>query len=141
MTGDRGSASVFGAVAIAAVAVIAVLVVAVGSAQVARHRVSGAADLAVLAAAAAAADGWDPEHACARARWVTDNMAVDLDRCWFDGADALVEVSAEPGGPLAGRSRVHAHARAGPVQLGADERRVGRPATPSHARATVAPAR
>jgi secretion/DNA translocation related TadE-like protein len=140
MTGDRGSATVLGAVAIAAVAVIAALVMTVGAAEVARHRVSGAADLAVLAAAAAAADGWDSEHACARAQWVTDHMAVHLDRCWFDGADALVEVSAEPGGPLAGRP-VHAHARAGPVQLGADERLVGHPATARHARATVAPTR
>ncbi|TDQ04741.1 Rv3654c family TadE-like protein [Labedaea rhizosphaerae] len=139
MTGDRGSATVLGAVAIAALVLTATLVMAVGTAEIARHRAAGAADLAVLAAAAAAADGSDEEHACARARWVADNMTVHLDRCWFDGADALVEVSAEPGGPLTGR--VHAHARAGPVQLTADERPVAHPATAPNARATVAPAR
>ena len=139
MTGDRGSATVLGAVAIAALILIATLVMAVGAAEIARHRASGAADLAVLAAAAASADGADPEHACARARWVTDNMAVRLDRCWFDGADALVEVSAKPDGPLIGE--VRAHARAGPVQLAADERAVRHPAIAPLARATVAPAR
>ena len=139
MTGDRGSVTVLGAVAIAALVVIATLVMAVGAAEVARHRASGAADLAVLAAAAAAADGADEEHACARARWVADNMTVHLDRCWLDGADALVEVSAAPGGPLIGQ--VHAHARAGPVHLTADERLAGHPATAPSARATVAPAR
>jgi secretion/DNA translocation related TadE-like protein len=139
MTGDRGSATVLGAVAIAALVVVATLVMAVGAAEIARHRADGAADLAVLAAAAAAADGADPEHACARARWVADNMSAQLDRCWFDGADALVEVSAAPGGPLVGQ--VHANARAGPVRLTRDERPVERPATAPAARATVAPAR
>lgn len=139
MTGDRGSVTVLAAVAIAALVLIATLVMAVGAAEIARHRATGAADLAVLAAAAAAADGSDEEHACARARWVADTMTVHLDRCWFDGADALVEVSAAPGGPLTGP--VHAHARAGPVQLTADERLVAHPVTAPNARATVAPAR
>ena len=69
-------------------------------------------------------------------------MTVHLDSCRFDGADALVEVSAEPSGPLAGRGRVRAHARAGPVQLVADdERQTDGPATPAPARAAVVPAR
>ena len=38
MTGDRGSATVFGAVAIAALVLVASLVLAVGAAEVTRHR-------------------------------------------------------------------------------------------------------
>lgn len=140
MTGDRGSATIVGAVAIVALVLIATLVMDVGAAEIARHRASGAADLAALAAAAAATGGADPEHACARARWVTDAMSVHLDRCWFEDADALVEVSDVPGGPLAG-GKVHAHARAGPVRLSGDERWIGHPVNPPDPRATVAPAR
>jgi len=134
MTGDRGSATILTAVAISALVLIATLVITLGAAEVTRHRASGAADLAALAAAI---PDTDHEHACARARWVTDQMAVHLDRCWFDGADALVEVSTQ----LAGHGRVHAHARAGPVRPSGDERPVPHPSAPPNARATVAPAR
>ena len=110
---DRGSASVWAAGAIAALLALVGLVVAVGAAAVTRHRAANAADLAALAAAAHAWSG--PEYACGRARWVTDQMRVQLTRCHLDGWDALVEIAAQPPDLLAGFGPATAHARAGPV--------------------------
>jgi secretion/DNA translocation related TadE-like protein len=110
---DRGSASVWAAGAIAALMALVGLVVAVGAAAVTRHRAASAADLAALAAAAHAWSG--PEYACGRARWVTDQMQVQLTGCRLDGWDALVEVAARPPDLLVGFGHAAARARAGPA--------------------------
>lgn len=110
--GDRGSATLWAAGALCAVLVLATAVIALGAAAITRHRAVAAADLAALAAAAYGADG--SEQACDRARWVTDNMRVELVSCRFDGWDVLVEVSAPPPDLLAGFGAVSARARAGP---------------------------
>jgi secretion/DNA translocation related TadE-like protein len=110
---DRGSASVWAAGATAALLALVGLVVAVGAAAVTRHQAASAADLAALAAAAHAWSG--QEYACGRARWVTDQMRVQLTGCRLDGWDALVEVAAQPPDLLVGFGPATARARAGPV--------------------------
>lgn len=114
---DRGAASVWTVGGIAAVLAVMTLVVWFGSAVVTRHRAASAADLAALAAAGAAGAG--EERACAKARWVTQRMKVELRSCRLRGWDALVEVTAEPSGVLAGFGSAEARARAGPVESGA----------------------
>jgi secretion/DNA translocation related TadE-like protein len=99
--------------AIAALLTVTTLVVWLGAATATRHRAASAADLAALAAAGHVVAG--ERAACTKARWVTDRMRVELHSCRVDGADARVEVIAEPPGVLAGFSPAHARARAGPV--------------------------
>jgi secretion/DNA translocation related TadE-like protein len=118
---DRGAATVWTVGAIAALLAVTVLVMWLGAAAATRHRASGAADLAALAAAAAAIDG--EGVACRKARWVTDRMSVELRRCRLDGADALVEVVAQPPAVLAGFGPAEARACAGPLVEGSDTSR------------------
>ena len=113
LRGERGSATIWAAGGIAALLVIAAALLELGAAMVTRHRAGGAADLAALAAAEYATEG-EPT-ACARARWVAEGMRVRLMSCRLSGWDALVEVSAQPAGPLSRFPAVTAHARAGPV--------------------------
>ncbi len=110
---DRGAATVWTAGAVAALLAVTTLVVWLGAAAATRHRAAGAADLAALAAAGAAVEG--ERVACGKARWVTDRMGVVLHVCRLNGADALVEVVAQPPGVLAGFGPAEARARAGPV--------------------------
>jgi secretion/DNA translocation related TadE-like protein len=86
------------------------------SAVVTRHRAESAADLAALAAAATAVAGED--QACEEARWVTQQMDVDLRSCRLSGWDALVEVAAKPPAALSLFGPAAARARAGPVERG-----------------------
>ncbi|HKS45333.1 MAG TPA: Rv3654c family TadE-like protein [Amycolatopsis sp.] len=103
-------ATVWTAGAIVALLAVAGLLFAFGSVVLTRHRATDAADLAALAAAGRAYRGHD--EACARARSVTENMAVRLVGCRLEKWDALVEVEAIAPGGL---GVVSAHARAGPV--------------------------
>ena len=84
------------------------------TAVVTRHRAESAADLAALAAAGVAVAG--EERACAQARWVTEQMGVELRSCRLSGWDALVEVTATPPGGLGVFGPAAARARAGPVE-------------------------
>jgi secretion/DNA translocation related TadE-like protein len=111
--GDRGAATIWTAGAIAAFLVLTTLVVSLGAAAATRHRAASAADLAALAAAGAVPDG--ERLACGKARWVTNRMSVALSGCRLVGADALVEVIAQPPSVLAGFSPAQARARAGPA--------------------------
>lgn len=101
--------------------VAAVIVVTSGllwfaSAVVARHQAESAADLAALAAAATAVAG--EGVACGEARWVAEEMGVDLRSCSLKGWDARVEVAAAPSGVAARFGSAVAKARAGPVERG-----------------------
>ena len=118
---DRGAATVWTVGAIAALIAVMVLVMWLGAAAATRHRAAGAADLAALAAAAVVVDG--EGVACRKARWVTDRMSVELHSCRLDGADALVEVVAQPPAVLAGFGPAEARARAGPLVEGGDASR------------------
>lgn len=110
---DRGAATIWIIAVIAALLLFASGILAVGAAAVTRHRATGAADLAALAAADYAPDG--EQAACGWARWVTDRMRVQLISCQLDGWDALVRTSADPPGPLARFGAATARARAGPA--------------------------
>jgi secretion/DNA translocation related TadE-like protein len=112
MTRDRGSATIWAAGGIAALMLIVGLVIAIGAAASTRHRASGAADLAALAAAAHTTEG--EERACARAGWVAQRMRTRLTACRLRGWDAEVEITAEPPNLLLGFGSASAHARAGP---------------------------
>ncbi|SFK89114.1 Rv3654c family TadE-like protein [Geodermatophilus ruber] len=113
-TGERGSATVWVVALSGVLAAVGVAAVLVGTAVVARHRATGAADLAALAAAERAVRG-DP-GACSAAAAVAGANGAELTGCTVDGA-AVVEVTvAVPVrlGPL-GTGRAAARARAGPV--------------------------
>lgn len=110
---DQGSATVWAAGGIAALLLITGLIVAIGAAAVTRHRASGAADLAALAAAAHATEG--EGRACARAGWVAQQMRAHLTSCRLRGWDAEVEITAQPPDLLLGFGQATAHARAGPA--------------------------
>lgn len=109
---DKGSATVWAVGAIAAELVVTVAVMAIGSVAVTRHRITAAADLAAVAAAAHAPGG--ERFSCSKAQWVAQRMSTTLRRCRLEGWDAVVEVSAAVPGPFAGTTI--AHARAGPVE-------------------------
>lgn len=111
--GDRGAATVWTAGAVAALLAVTTLVVWLGAAAATRHRAASAADLAALAAAGTALEG--ERVACGKARWVAERMRVGLHACRLDGADALVEVVAQPPGVLAGFGPAKARSRAGPA--------------------------
>jgi secretion/DNA translocation related TadE-like protein len=113
---DDGFATIWAAGAIAAMLVVFTVLIWVGAAAVTRHRATGAADLAALAAAAHARDG--PSGACERAERVAQRMGARLKSCELHGWDALVEVDVESGGFLARFSPAVAKARAGPVDDG-----------------------
>lgn len=110
---DRGAATVWAAGGIAALLVITAVVLEIGTATVTRHRAGAAADLAALAAAGYVLDG--ERAACDQARWVAEHMGVRLATCRLAGWNALVEVTAQPAGPLARFGPLTAHAMAGPV--------------------------
>jgi len=116
--GDRGSATVWTVGGIAVVLTVMTVMLWFGAAVATRHRAASAADLAALAAAGAAPAG--ERQACEQARWVTDQMAVELRSCRLAGWDALVEVVAVPPGVLGNFGSAEARARAGPVDGGGD---------------------
>ncbi|MFD4644151.1 Rv3654c family TadE-like protein [Lentzea sp. NPDC058436] len=106
---DRGSAAVSGVAAMLLLIIVAVGGAQIGSAVVARHRVSGAADLAALAAAARLTEG--AESACEQAKRVASENRAELTSCAVNGWEVVVEASAiTPFGPASAR------ARAGPAE-------------------------
>ncbi|WFB08221.1 flp pilus-assembly TadE/G-like family protein [Streptomyces sp. LX-29] len=106
-TDDRGSATVWVAVAATALCALFAGLMMFGQVLVARHRAGGAADLAALAAADHALEG--PRAACGLARRVAAAQGTRVVRCEVRGeiADLTVEARA---GPFAPRVR----SRAGP---------------------------
>jgi secretion/DNA translocation related TadE-like protein len=110
---ERGSATVWTAIAVAALLWVVAFAYWLGSAAITRHRAEGAADLAALAAAGVAHRGTGP--ACDLARLVAERMATRLVSCRLVAEDALIEVSAvAPDVPL-NFGAVGARARAGPA--------------------------
>ncbi|MFI5757980.1 Rv3654c family TadE-like protein [Streptomyces sp. NPDC051569] len=107
MTRDRGSATVWVAMAATTLCVVFAAVLALGQAVVARHRAGGAADLAALAAADRAL--WGPTDACGRAAEVAAAQGAEVVRCGLNGEIADVTARARFG-PYAPTVR----ARAGP---------------------------
>ncbi len=102
--GERGSAAVSGVVAMLLLIVLTTVGAQIGAAVVARHRVTGAADLAALAAAASLAEGG--EKACEQAERVARANRASLATCTVSGWEVVVEVSATtPFGPVSARSR------------------------------------
>ena len=102
--GERGSAAVSGVVAMLLLIVLTTVGAQIGAAVVARHRVTGAADLAALAAAASLAEG--DEKACEQAERVARANRASLATCAVSGWEVVVEVSATtPFGPVSARSR------------------------------------
>ncbi|MFO7193601.1 MULTISPECIES: Rv3654c family TadE-like protein [Thermocrispum] len=111
--GDEGVATVWAAAAVVAVLLVFSAVMWLGAAVITRHRVTGAADLAALAAATYAHTG--EAGACARARRIAELMGAELTTCRLRGWDALVRVGKDPPGPLSVFGRAFAAARAGPI--------------------------
>ncbi|RCW40196.1 secretion/DNA translocation related TadE-like protein [Halopolyspora algeriensis] len=111
---DRGAATVFAAIVSMGLLAVLWFGVQLGAAVITRHRAEGAADLAALAAAAHAARGAEP--ACARARWVVEEMHAATVSCRLDGLDARVRVRLDVPGLLPGFGPVDARARAGPAR-------------------------
>ncbi|WP_306318535.1 MULTISPECIES: Rv3654c family TadE-like protein [unclassified Streptomyces] len=109
---DRGSATVWVAVAMAAVGVVFGAVLAMGQAVEARHRAGAAADLAALAAA----DHWTEgrTRACALAERVARAQGAGVVRCVLHGE--VSEVTAAAGEP-GFRSEVRARAGAPSLSL------------------------
>ncbi|WP_089908200.1 Rv3654c family TadE-like protein [Lentzea albida] len=106
---ERGSAAVSGVVAMLLLIIVAVGGAWIGSAVVARHRVTGAADLAALAAAARLTEG--DESACEQAKRVASEHRAELTDCAVNGWEVVVGVSSvTPFGPVSAR------ARAGPAE-------------------------
>lgn len=108
---DRGSATVWTALAITALLVVAGAVVHLAAAAGARHRAEAAADLGALAVATHAVEG--VEAACGRAVVVAEGMNTRVTSCRLDGWDAVVETTAAA--PITALGSAHGRARAGPV--------------------------
>ncbi|WP_308112876.1 Rv3654c family TadE-like protein [Streptomyces sp. DH12] len=106
---DRGSASVWAALAAGALCVVFAAVLALGQAVTARHRAGGAADLAALAAADRALQGAD--EACRAAARVARAQRAEVARCDVRGEIAEVTARARFG-PYAPEVR----SRAGPPE-------------------------
>ncbi|MGH3938317.1 MAG: Rv3654c family TadE-like protein [Pseudonocardiaceae bacterium] len=108
---DRGAATVWAVGAIAGLMSVTVFGLYLGAALVARHQAEAAADLAALAGAGSVVLGED--YACARARRVTEQMAVRLASCQIRGENVLIETATIP--TSTHLSPATARARAGPV--------------------------
>lgn len=107
MNRDRGSATVWAAMATTALCAVFAVILAMGQAVVARHRAASAADLAALAAAGYALRG--AEAACARAAEVAGVQGAEVVRCAMTGE--IADVTARAGfGPYTPTVR----SRAGP---------------------------
>ncbi|MEU6390122.1 Rv3654c family TadE-like protein [Streptomyces sp. NPDC046939] len=108
---DRGSATVWVAMALAAIGVVFGGVLAMAHAIEARHKAGDAADLAALAAAAHWPEG--RTSACALARKVARAQGAEVERCALHGQ--ISDVTATSGrAPF--KARVSA--RAGPAGPG-----------------------
>lgn len=110
---DRGSATVFAALASLAVLLVLMAGVDLGGAALARHRAEAAADLAALGAAGHSIDGTDA--ACDLARGLTERMRATLDHCALEDWDAVVQVRVHRSWSLLAAGDAVGRARAGPV--------------------------
>lgn len=84
---DRGSATVWVAMAMASLCVVFAALLAMGQGVAARHRAGGVADLAALAAAGRALEGQDT--ACAAAAGVAGAQGARLVRCAVRGRSPM----------------------------------------------------
>ncbi|MDF9877854.1 Rv3654c family TadE-like protein [Cellulosimicrobium cellulans] len=112
---ERGAGTVLVLGVVAAVLVLALGLAALAHAQAARGAAQTGADLAALAAATAARDGWDP---CGRAREVAARNAASVTACGEqDGGVVRVDVASTTGVTVLGVAlgRASAAARAGPA--------------------------
>lgn len=109
---DRGSATIWVAMAATVLCVVFAAVLAMGQAVVARHRAGSAADLAALAAADHALQG--AGHACEKAATVARAQGAAVVRCAVQGeiADVTAQVRFGPYGPTV-------RSRAGPPEAAA----------------------
>ncbi len=113
MSRDRGSATLWLAGFAALIVLATVAAMAQGSAVLARHRASTAADLAALAAALQVAEG--AAVACATAGEIAARNGGSLTRCAVSGDDVEVEVTRPVALGGLGSWTARARARAGPV--------------------------
>ena len=112
---ERGAGTVLVLGIVAAVLVLALGLAALAHAQAARGTAQTGADLAALAAATAARDGWDP---CGRAREVAARNAVAVTACAAQGGGVVRDdVASTDGVTVLGVAlgRASAAARAGPA--------------------------
>ncbi|MEW1721705.1 Rv3654c family TadE-like protein [Streptomyces sp. NPDC093109] len=119
LTGDRGSATVWVAMAATTMCAVFAVVLGLGQAVAARHRAGAVADLAALAAADRALAG--PAEACRRAAEVAAAQGAEVVRCALSGEIADVTARAAFG-PYAPTVR----ARAGPPPVTAPPEAVSR---------------
>ncbi|MFD9866890.1 Rv3654c family TadE-like protein [Streptomyces niveus] len=124
MSRDRGSATVWAAMATTALIAVFAVILAMGQAVVARHRAGSAADLAALAAAGHALRG--AEAACVRAAEVAGAQGAQVVRCAVVGEIADVTARADFG-PYAPTVR----SRAGPPDALPASRPASMPTPPS----------
>lgn len=126
---DRGSATVWVAMAATVLCVVFAAVLAMGQAVVARHRAGSAADLAALAAADHALQG--PGPACEKAATVARAQGAAVVRCAVQGeiAEVTAQVRFGPYGPKV-------RSRAGPPEAASSEQE---PQSPHEAHPAWAP--
>ena len=112
--GDAGSGTVLVLVVAALVVLAGTVLASLGAVAVARHRASGVADLAALAAAASAHLG--PQEACAAADRVASAAGAILRDCRLTGDVAMVTAQVRPPGRLGELGAATSTARAGPLE-------------------------
>ena len=111
MTDERGSATVWVLACVVVVLAATAVLGLIGTAALARHRASTAADAAALAAAAHLLE--PPTVACAAARRLAAANAATLVRCDVRGDEVTVTTRFEPPGWLRRLGSATGIARAG----------------------------
>ena len=115
-TGDDGAGTVLVLAVVLSALLLAAAVAVLGTAVVARHRATGVADLAALAAADVIL-GRTAGEPCAAAASVAAAGGAALVRCAPAGTEVVVEVRVDVGGALAGLGPARGAARAGPAPV------------------------
>lgn len=111
--GDRGSATVWAALASGVILAVGLVGVDLASSVRARHVAESAADLAALAAAGRSVEG--DGAACGAARALAERSGTRISACRLEGWDALVEVEVDRAWTMLGHEPGRARARAGPA--------------------------
>jgi secretion/DNA translocation related TadE-like protein len=109
---ERGSGTVYAAIATVMLTASALAVMTFTAAAAAHHRAASAADLAALAAAQSLQRGGD---SCADAARIATRNGARLTGCRIDGEDVIVEVSVDGPTAFGRRWTLGAAARAGPA--------------------------
>jgi len=112
MSGERGAATVWAAIAIAVLVLVGVIGLQAAQLIGLRHTASAAADLAALAGSRASLSGRD---GCERAEAVARENDADLVDCRMDADVATVTARAESPRWWGGRWASEQRARAAPV--------------------------